>query len=188
MSDNGIDWDAEARRALSDPPIQSDEAIVKWYRETFPMPKDGLLLDFGCCIGKWIPLWINLGYVPIGIDQSGYALRLAKQRNRDIEFIRCMGQLLPFKNSCFDIVVSCAVFQHNLNATKSLFLREIRYTLKSDGILLFTESTQPDVDEDWTDNKIFSKEGWVKFVSRHGFDFIKWKEPWIWYCFRRSSP
>jgi SAM-dependent methyltransferase len=185
LSDDGIDWDAEARRALSDPPIPTDEGTIKWYKDSFPLPEGGLLLDFGCLLGKWIPLWLKLGYTPLGIDQSGFGLRLAKQRNPHVELVRCMGQNLPFRAGCFDIVVSIAVFQHNRNVTKALFLREIRRVLKTDGVLLFTESTQEGVDENWTNDRYFSKAGWIKFTSTHGFDFLTCKEPGPWYAFRR---
>jgi len=185
MSDDGIDWDAEARRALSDQPIPSDEHAVKWYRDNFSLPKEGLLLDFGCSLGKWISLWWNLGYTPVGIDQSIFALKLAKEKHPETEFIRCMGQNLPFKDEVFDVVVSVAVFQHNRNMTKRRFLQEIRLVLKSNGYLLFTESTERGVDENWTNDRYFSREGWVKFVLAQGFRQVTYVEPAPWYLFSR---
>lgn len=185
MSDDGINWDAEARRALSDPPIPTDERTINWYRDTFSLSMPGALLDFGCLLGKWIRLWQGLGYVTVGIDQNLYGLKLAKERNPQVDFIRCMGQNLPFKEGVFDIAVSLAVFQHNRNVTKTQFLREIRHTLKRNGRLLLAESTEEGVDEDWTNDRYFSREGWVKFVSQQCFKLMTHVEIGSWYLFER---
>jgi len=185
MSDDGINWDAEARRALSDPPIPSDEHTIKWYRDTFSLSMQGTLLDFGCLLGKWICLWQGLGYIPIGIDQSLYGLKLAKKTYPKVDFIRCMGQNLPFKEGAFNIVISIAVFQHNRNVTKTQFLKEIRHALKRNGRLLLAESTEGDVHEDWTNDRYFSREGWVKFVSQQGFELMTHVELGSWYLFER---
>ena len=187
ISDNGINWDIEASRALSDPPIPTDENTISWFRSNFSLPDSGLVLDFGCCIGKWIPLWLALGFEPIGIDQSRFALKLAKTRNPETEFVRCMCQDLPFRINCFDIVISTAVFQHNNNKTKTRFLREIKCLLKKSGLFLITESTQEGVDENWTNDRFFSKIGWIKFISLHGFEFLCHVNPNNWYLFRRGN-
>jgi len=187
MSDDRIDWDAEARRALSDPPIPSDERTIKWYRDTFSLSMQGTLLDFGCLLGKWIRLWLGLGYATVGIDQSLYGLKLAKKTHPQVDFIRCVGQNLPFKEGVFNIVVSIAVFQHNRNVTKTKFLREIRHALKRKGHLLLAESTEGGVDEDWTNDRYFSKDGWVKFVSHQGFKLMTYVELGSWYLFERVN-
>jgi len=185
MSNDGIDWNAEARRALSDPTIPSDEQTIKWYRDTFSLLGNGTLLDFGCLLGKWIRLWLRLGYVPVGIDQSLYGLTLAKKTHPQVDFIRCMGQNLPFKEGVFDVAISIAVFQHNRNVTKNKFLREIRHALKRNGRLLLAESTSGGVDEDWTNDRYFTREGWVKFVSQQGFRLLTHVELGSWYLFER---
>lgn len=137
----------------------------------------GLLLDFGCNIGKWVPIVESMGYKYIGFDQSLKALKIANDLHYQRSFIRGMGQFLPFRSSVFDVVIEVTVFQHNSNRTKSVMLREIRRVLKNLGVFFLFDGIFNDKPEDYTDDRCFTKQGWVRFTEGHGFKLKRFKFP-----------
>ena len=190
MSDDGTDWDQFANEVLNWETLKEGKA--KWgdyfnYQLGFRVDKvfkksfrheGGLLLDFGCNVGKWVSVARSLGYEYIGLDQSFKALQAARKENKNgSNFIRSLGQFLPFKSSTFDVVMEITVFQHQTNKTKTVMLREIRRVLKHGGTLFLFNGIFEDKPEDYTNDRIFTRKGWIKFTEAYGFKLIQFTYP-----------
>lgn len=100
-------------------------------------PKDKVL-DLGCGDGLNIQILAQIGVDKIvGVDISGYLLKLAQINNPSIKFFLASAQKLPFKSNTFSIVLVDSVFHHLINYPKSI--KEIKRVLKKGGRLVFSE-------------------------------------------------
>ena len=96
-----------------------------------PFPE---ILDIGCGPGATLKELSKLGHT-IGIDNSKYALQLAKQRG--LKNIRYGDVLhLPFSENSFHIVTAFDVIEHVDDDIKGL--TEIKRVMKKGGIVIFT--------------------------------------------------
>jgi SAM-dependent methyltransferase len=93
--------------------------------------KHGTVLELGCSKGYLCMLLDHEGYHSVGGDISLTALRSAK---RKIEATRLDGELLPFRNGCFDAVLAINALEHMLNPHNSI--EEIFRILKDKGLFL----------------------------------------------------
>lgn len=87
---------------------------------------DGILLNF--LNGR-----LNLDRA-IGIEPSLECLNLA--RYKDVKLAGAIGEALPFKGGCFDVIVAASVIDHLNDVDK--FLAEAHRVLKHKGILVIT--------------------------------------------------
>jgi SAM-dependent methyltransferase len=121
-----------------------DYALFEYYRsakvlaflERAGVTIDGRVLDAGCG-GGGMPLSLAeharlvVGIDPI--DRFGQAgVTLARERRLpNLSFARADGMALPFREGCFDLVLSHAVIEHVADAP--LYLRECRRVLAPGG-------------------------------------------------------
>lgn len=99
------------------------------------------VLDLGCGNGRYLEKITTLTDKAIGVDQSFQQL---KQSNKDLSFITADASKLPFKNECFDIVLSCWVFGTILDLNKRLkVLSEAIRVLKPNGSIILVENDTP---------------------------------------------
>jgi len=122
--------------------------IAEYYDKVRPTPVDILskviahgkidskrtILDVGCGTGRF-PLGISAMKKPVicGLELSIEMLKqaVAKDKDRDILWVRGDGQKLPFRDSVFDCIYMTLVIHHIEN--KEIALREIYYALKKSG-------------------------------------------------------
>jgi len=97
-----------------------------------------IVLDLGCGTGRNLWMIQKEGFNVIGIDSSLSGLQIAAQVLSDDWYLSCnlVGsnmQTLPFKNSCFDVVIDDVSMQHlNLLEAENT-LKEIHRVLKVSG-------------------------------------------------------
>lgn len=101
------------------------------------------ILDFGCGVGNSL-LFLNK-YFPrtkiIGCDVSIKSLALAKIRTKDIKNIsfNFIKSKLTFQKHTFDSIFSSCVFHHIEPEKHIYWLKQLRYSLKSGGVLFIYE-------------------------------------------------
>ena len=105
-----------------------------------PQGSGQIFLDIGCHWGRWCISAAQKGYVPVGIDPSLAAIRVARRVTRQLGlsaiYLVADARYLPFAASCFDVVFSYSVLQHFDKDDVRLTLAEIARTLKISGICL----------------------------------------------------
>jgi len=84
------------------------------------------LLDVGCGTGLTTAPW-NCN--KIGIDPAASLLEKAREKHKDIRFIKAEAEKIPFKDDYFDIVISITAIQNFNDIEKGL--REIKRVGKS---------------------------------------------------------
>jgi SAM-dependent methyltransferase len=67
---------------------------------------DSYILDIACGNGRHLNPLTSVGYDIIGLDTSLRLLRIAKQRNANVELVRGDMRFLPFKEDNFEAVIS----------------------------------------------------------------------------------
>jgi SAM-dependent methyltransferase len=90
----------------------------------------GSVLEIGCSKGYLCNQLNKEGYFSIGGDISLTALRAAK----NIEIACFDGETLPFKNQCFDVVLSINTIEHLPKPAKCI--KEIFRVLKKNGLFI----------------------------------------------------
>ena len=109
-------------------------------RNGINMPKDGLVVDFGCGVGR---LGEHLSYdfkEYLGVDISSPHLAIASNRMKKIGRTNCNFQLLPdfiASSSTFDAFMSIIVLQHNPPPVIAMLLNMLLSRLRPGGVGLF---------------------------------------------------
>jgi SAM-dependent methyltransferase len=92
-------------------------------------PGHGRCLDVGCGNGRAFSTLRELGWSPVGVDESEDQLRIARSRDPAIEVWQCDAAALPFGDESFDAAVS--MFTHTDFDDFPGTLREVRRVLRS---------------------------------------------------------
>ncbi len=66
----------------------------------------GRCLDLGCGGAQFVPTLLELGWTPIGVDESADQLEIARERHPDVEFVLTDAARLPLADASFDAGVS----------------------------------------------------------------------------------
>jgi len=105
------------------------------------------LLDFGCGVGRWFPVFWGLsqrytGLQYLGVDCTPEAIRLARQQHPTGRFV-VLDDLNTFNEGPFDIVFCCTVLQHIV--VPSMLKRTVAFLnrmLAPGGLLVLVENTE----------------------------------------------
>lgn len=90
------------------------------------------ILDVGCGKGRFCRKIKDHGFDNIiGVEPSEELFKIAKERNKDINFIRASITSLPFKDSEFDFLLCVEVLEHVPNIEKAIM--EMARVLKPKG-------------------------------------------------------
>jgi SAM-dependent methyltransferase len=172
---DGIDWSNEARRAAAEdaknPGFGTGRSELV-DRLAALMPDGGTVLDAGCNIGRYCPLFQRAGFAYTGVDQSDEALALGRIANPDGVFVRSLLWEMEFPEK-FDAAVCFAVLQHNTHPEKERILPRIAAALRPGGIFVMNESTLP-VHQTATQLAHFE---WIDIVTKYGFELIETWHP-----------
>ena len=135
---DGIDWD-ETWHQQHAGPHRDPELLTKLasHRPTCASPK---VIDLGCSIGRFCPMFVEAGYAYLGVDQADVALGIARERNPGQKFEHSWLGTIPYEGE-FDVAILNAVLQHNVNAAQSRIVAAAYRALKPGGLLFAAEST-----------------------------------------------
>ena len=95
---------------------------------------------------------------------------------QDVELIKGFGELLPFRNSVFDLCFCSNVLDHTL--IPSMVLREIRRVLRSQGVLYLTveiiseKEKSRNIKRDPAHPHTFSLKDVINKLEEHGFSLL----------------
>jgi SAM-dependent methyltransferase len=126
--------------------------------EQFALRRDYLLanvdpgdrvLDLGCGDGRFTAALARAGARPIGVEVAAEAVRRARARNPELEFVALDGEPtqdrgspeLPFAHSSFDVVWAGELIEHLRDP--AALLVEIRRVLTETGRLLLSTPDHP---------------------------------------------
>jgi len=100
------------------------------------------------------------------IDYNYEASISARKRRSKSLLICSKGEEIPFKDSCFDIILTSQVLEHIIEYEK--FIREIRRIIKPDGILLLSTPDSPSrKDNNPYHVSLFDKPSLEKLLNEH---------------------
>ena len=69
-------------------------------------PGSGRCLDLGCGGAQFVPTLQELGWTPVGVDESEDQLQVARERFPRVEFEQTDASRLPFDDESFDAAIS----------------------------------------------------------------------------------
>jgi|WetSurMetagenome_2_1015567.scaffolds.fasta_scaffold05996_2 ubiquinone/menaquinone biosynthesis C-methylase UbiE len=101
--------------------------------------KDGIIIDVGCGTGSLLEAINNNlsnGCNVIGIDISAESVRLAKQKNKRVDFIVCDIDALPLRDQISDIIIIKNLL-HHLSTLQPL--NNLIRLLNSNGFMLIDD-------------------------------------------------
>ena len=164
IGDDGINWDAEARRAIKeDVSYYEDVSSFDYFSNLL---KPGMrVLDLGCNISKWNRPFKKLGLIYEGLDGSPTAIKVAKERFPENTYYLKNAKEMSFHER-FDVVFTHTVLQHMNIETKKKVIPKVRDALKDDGLFIIEEKC--DVDTKTT----FIREKWINLIESYGFTYL----------------
>ncbi len=174
---DGIDWTKEAQRAAAHDAVGGPRTcpMLQHIMEALgPLPDcPPRVIDCGCNIGQFYPMFGESGFAYVGLDQSAEALAIAEKRWPVGRFIHAFlwddwlagpaGAYAPF-----DVAICNAVLQHNTHSEKERILPRIAAAVRVDGLFAIQESTV--LRETRTQLR---QEQWIAMVERFGFKLLK---------------
>jgi ubiquinone/menaquinone biosynthesis C-methylase UbiE len=94
-------------------------------------------LDLGCGVGDFTAAFVEAGAVAVGVDVAEAALRRARARHPELQFLLTpIDGPLPLDDSSFDVVWASEVIEHVADTAR--WLSEVRRVLAPSGRLLLT--------------------------------------------------
>lgn len=149
------------------------------------------ILDVGCGLGTYSKLLSELGHEVTGIDTSEHMIKKAIERSAGKSIIYKVGNIysLPFDDNCFDVAICISVIPYISNEIRAL--REIRRTLKANGILMletlssvsisvpFKKLIAGKADETTPKARRYNPFKLTKVVADTGFNYIEMKGVYI---------
>jgi SAM-dependent methyltransferase len=99
------------------------------------IPRDGITLEAGCGLARWVLFFRRKGYPIMGCDIDHQALKEARWYDPDARLVTADICALPLKPECCDTIISLGVIEHFENGPEKL-LEEMRGALRTNGILL----------------------------------------------------
>jgi SAM-dependent methyltransferase len=174
---DGISWDHHVdeilaqfttRETLDHPYDPNYELAVKLAQHG---GRSGRLLECGSHVGRWVSFFQKAGFDYTGVDQSAYALEMARRFHPEVTFYQSFLWDMDFQET-FDVAAFIAVLQHNTHPEKERILPRVVKALKPGGVLILMESTVP------VETKTqLTHDGWVQLAERHGLKLLDtWHE------------
>lgn len=163
VGDDGINWDAEARRAVKeDVSYYEDVSSFDYFSNLL---KPGMkVLDLGCNISKWNRPFKKLGLIYEGLDGSPTAIKVAKERFPENVYYLKNAKEMSFHER-FDVVFTHTVLQHMDIETKKKVIPKVRDALKDEGLFIIEEKCE--------DTKTtFTREKWINLIESYGFTYL----------------
>ncbi|XP_062513913.1 probable tRNA methyltransferase 9B isoform X2 [Corticium candelabrum] len=99
------------------------------------LPNSSIVADIGCGNGKYLGCGSLNGIYLHGSDRCRELIEIAKKRQHDV----CLADnfVLPYRDMCFDAVISIAVIHHFASETRRLLaLQELTRVIRIGGQLL----------------------------------------------------
>lgn len=109
----------------------SDELLPIFERY---LPEDGLILEAGCGLGKWVIFFKNKGYKMIGLDGNFRCLAQIKKYSGETKLIAADVKSLSVKTESLDAYISLGVIEHFQDGPIEA-LKEARRVLKPEGLV-----------------------------------------------------
>lgn len=126
----------ECERARGRKREQRAKEAITCLKQAGHNPKSGLLLDLGCGLGYLTRYFSRLGIEAVGVDVARKKIKFAKEKVLPSgSFILADGVKLPFKEGCFNTVISNDVLEHVPYSLANPMLNEVERTLKVGGKL-----------------------------------------------------
>lgn len=127
-------WDRAANNRRFTHPLDRE-------RLTRRLPRDAVILDYGCGQGRLASQLVELGYVNVlGIDSSAEMIRIAREEVPDAGFAENDGERIPCGDRSVDAILLFAVLTCiRADAAQKNLLREFKRILRPGGLLLVSD-------------------------------------------------
>lgn len=152
------------------------EPVAKKIIEHYKLDNNSKILDVGCGKGFLLyELYKLLPYATLrGLDSSLYAIKHAKEEVKPFLINGSAGEVLPFKNQEFDLVLSFGTF-HNLKIRQlPLALKEIDRVGKSKYLMLESYRNEKELFnlQCWalTAESFFDVDDWLWIYKNYGYN------------------
>lgn len=156
------------------------------------------ILDLGCGPGRDLRAFTELGHEAIGLDGSSCFVEFAREYSGCEVWLRDFLHLqLP--PEYFDGIFANAALFHVPSQELPRILKELRATLKQDGVL-FSSNPRGDNEEGWSGERYgvyYDLERWREFVTEAGFVEIthyyrppglpRKEQPWLASLWRKQT-
>ncbi len=130
-------WERKEAKVHGDSTDEDFDSYAKWVIEILEPEENETILDIGCgegSISKRVKEKSGADFS--GLDFSGTLLRTAKKNVPQLSCILCDAlKGLPFKDGCFDKIVSFTFFQYVPHAQARHVIKECKRVFKQGGLI-----------------------------------------------------
>ncbi len=165
VGDDEIDWAIDALRVAKEGnwEVGGHLSTLDYFSHLL---KPGMrMLDLGCNVSKWSPMFVRLGLIYEGLDPCGIAIDIARERYPKNTYYLMRGQDMEFEER-FDFIFTNTVLQHTNLETKKEMIPRILRALKKGGLFVIQETTHAKT------TTTFLRKGWIEFMTGYDLDYL----------------
>lgn len=146
---------------------------IKVNRELGTVNREPKVLDFGCGIGRFMPLLSKHSDKYFGCDILEAPIREARKIIIDIQRLAVINKhQIPFDNTNFDLIFSCVVLQHVIDQNLlNHYINQFYERLNSHGHVLIVENISSAPSNNYLAFR--SREKYIEMFKTGGFELIK---------------
>lgn len=166
VGDDGIDWAIDALRVAKEGnwEVGGHLSTLDYFSHLL---KPGMrMLDLGCNVSRWSPLFVRLGLIYEGLDPCGIAIDIARERYPKNTYYLMRGQDMEFEER-FDFIFTNTVLQHTNLETKKEMIPRILRALKKGGLFIIQEVVHAEAT-----TTTFTRKGWIEFMTGYDLDYL----------------
>jgi SAM-dependent methyltransferase len=158
------------------------QEVVDWMETRGLVPRDGVLLEIGCGIGRFVAALAPMAALAVGIDVSRGMIEVARRRCASVQraaFARSSGRdLAAFRDASVDLVFAIDSFPYlvQLGADMAaLHIREAARVLRPGGrLLILNYSYRSSLESDRRDVAIAAREAGLSLRLNGTREFTLW--------------
>jgi ubiquinone/menaquinone biosynthesis C-methylase UbiE len=136
-------WFYDTVSALAALSVGGESQFRKLFLKDLPIKPDAKVLDLCCGAGQATQELVKHYTQVTGLDASPVAIKRAKQRVPQAEYVEAFAEKMPFSDRCFDLVITSTAMHEMEPEQLQQILQEVYRVLNPEGQFIIIDFHRP---------------------------------------------